>query len=107
MQNQEFSLNRDTVTLQSRVLEKEKRKNFKNRKNNFFSNGSEVLEINLSLSGIHSVLLQSTNNIFRTKIFDMSLLTFRQARDVRLQRFVTVIDQLRGFIQRSMTLKCH
>ena len=43
--------------------------NFKNRKNNFFSNGSEVLEINLFWSGIRSVLLQSTKIFFRTKIF--------------------------------------
>ena len=52
--------------------------------NNFFLNGSQVLENKFSLPGIACVTHQSSFNIFRAKIFDMSLLTFRQAREVGL-----------------------
>ena len=53
-------------------------------KNNFFLNSSQVLENNFSWPGIACVTHQGNLNIFGTKIFDMSLLTFRQARDVIL-----------------------
>ena len=48
----------------------------------FFVNGSEVLENIFSWPGIACVTHQSSITIFGTKIFDMSLLTFCQARDI-------------------------
>ena len=46
-----------------------KNKNPDFSKNNFFRNGSEVLENNFSWAGIHSGTLQSSINIFRAEIF--------------------------------------